>query len=897
MARKSSPIIQLYNLEWETEVTPVAREVFMIRGGGQWSDNGQQFGNGLFYHYRELQTLLWPQDDHHEWSDLILKTILGNRITAILGPKDCSKTRSLAKFGLTDYFCFPRETLTLLSSTDIRGLELRVWGDLKDLFNRAKEVWPEAPGHILDSSHGIFTDELTDDGDARDMRRGLICIPCLESNGQWKGMEKYTGLKQKRRRLLGDECFPEGSMILMEDLSRVDIKTIIPGDMVMSAIGPAKVTAVSKRKSKSLIKLVMKDGRQIVCTLNHPILTAEGWKNACEISQGQFIVGLNETMQAMRENDIKQSVLRCALFESMDDWNTGGSEIDLHSRTNKEGEYEGQTKDAYRQSDENRRVQIKSKPCIEKEGLGSGSTGREWNGSNKSRISIAIASEWRGLELWNKDRKMERQRISSGVQSGHCLSRFEIGSGSRWEHAQLLGKTCAGFQEDFLPSGSWVDSVEILQQIDLERYGGNETGVTVYNLEVEGHHTYCVNGLVVHNCQFMYPPYITTLANLNKGDFKGVFVGNPIGEGDPLDKISEPMEGWDSLDEITVTTTWKNRMNGVTINLVGTDSPAIKNPGKYTYLIGQEDLDYIEGYWGKDSAEWWNQAMGLRRPGVSLRRVVTRDMVRKFGAQEPVIWGHKPTTKGYAIDASYGGDRCIGGPFEFGQDINGFQVISFGRPAIIPIKIYPKSVSESQRVLPEDQIAEYVKADCERLGIPAANVFHDATGRGSLGTAFARLWRHDTNPIEFGGNPTDRPVTNDLLIYDEKTRAKRLKRCDEHYSKFVTELWFSVRYVIEGGQSRDLPNESVEELCAREWISVRGDKKEVEKKEDMKKRFGRSPDIGDWTAICVEGARRLGFIMSKMTSQQAAKQDDAWKDKLRKRSESLKKSYELTYSS
>jgi hypothetical protein len=288
--------------------------------------------------------------------------------------------------------------------------------------------------------------------------------------------------------------------------------------------------------------------------------------------------------------------------------------------------------------------------------------------------------------------------------------------------------------------------------------------------------------------------------------------------------------------------------------------------------------------------------MGVRRPGVSLRKVITRDMIARFGAQDEVVWSVKDTIKGYAIDASYGGDRCIGGSFELGSDINGHQVISFGKPKVIPIRLYPKTMPSEQRILPEDQIAEYVKADCESMGIPSANVFHDATGRGSLGSAFARLWRHDTNPVEFGGNATPRPVLSDLFIYDEKLRQKRLKRCDEHYSKFVSELWFSVRYVIEGQQCRNLPNESVDELCAREWKRVSRDRIEVESKEDMKPRFGRSPDIGDWCAICVEGARRLGLNITRMGWElKPQEKDERWKEELRERARKAKQSYALTY--
>jgi hypothetical protein len=332
------------------------------------------------------------------------------------------------------------------------------------------------------------------------------------------------------------------------------------------------------------------------------------------------------------------------------------------------------------------------------------------------------------------------------------------------------------------------------------------------------------------------------------------------------------------------------------VQLYGPDSPAIRFPGKHDYLLNQSDIDRIVEFWGKDSLEYWNQGVGVRKPGINARRVVTRDMAAKFGAQLDPLWKSPQRVKLYAIDASYGGDRCVGGMAEFGPDPGGTQLLAFGKPIIIPIRMYPKSTPEAERLSPEDQIAEFVKADCERLGIPAANVFHDATGRGSLGTALARIWSADTNPIDFGGAATSRPVCSDLLIYDEELRQKRLKRCDEHYSKFVTELWFSVRYVIEGRQCRSLPNEVLDELCAREWMRVRGFKVEVEPKEETKLRLGRSPDMADWAATATEGARRLGFQIARMDLQappKAKAADDKWKQKLRAQAATLRESYTL----
>src|SRR6185436_12222526 len=104
---KSNKTFQKYDLHWDQETSAIEIEIWLIQQGEDWI---KERGRTLFFHYRELQNLLWPNYDSHEWSDLMLKTILENRITTVIGPKDAGKTHGMAKYALTDYFCFPRET-------------------------------------------------------------------------------------------------------------------------------------------------------------------------------------------------------------------------------------------------------------------------------------------------------------------------------------------------------------------------------------------------------------------------------------------------------------------------------------------------------------------------------------------------------------------------------------------------------------------------------------------------------------------------------------------------------------------------------------------------------------------------------------------------------------------
>lgn len=593
--------LERYNAKWPLPVTDLEIEMRCIQAGGRWH-NGY-CGAGLFHHYRRFQELVWPELDHHRWSDLILQVILDHKVSCILGAASTGKTHCAARYALTDYFCFPNETTVIVSSTDLRGLELRVWGELKMLLAQAQERFPELPGIALESKHSITT-EPDDDDAPRDLRNGIICVPCMSSGGQWLGIGKVAGTKNKRVRMVGDEL------------------------------------------------------------------------------------------------------------------------------------------------------------------------------------------------------------------------------------------------------------------------------------------------------AFMREGFLQSVTNLDKNpDFKAVFLGNPIDPYDQLGIAAEPKEGgWDKLAEPQKTTMWSTKFyNGIALNLVGTDSPNFDYPDakhpRYRYLISAESMQNTEAFYGKDSLQYYSQCKGVMKTGIVGRRVIPIALAQQFNAFDEPIWGtdtNAKRTKVYAIDAAYGfigGDRCVGGWIEFGKDKDGRVILACHEPVIIPVSI--------RFGVPEDQIAKFVMDECERLGIPPHHVFFDATGRGSLGTSFARIWSPSVNPIEFGGSPTSRIVCEGMNIIDPKTRDKRAKLCHEHYSKFVSELWFSVRYLVESNQLRGLTMDVAREFALREWKLVRGDKIEVETKDETKKRMGRSPDLADWLATCCEGARRLGFKIARLSNETSGESRNDFLRELQRKSLDLRRRHEL----
>lgn len=594
--------IEKYGVRFSGAFTALKIEFWMIQKGAAWL---AERGRTLFEHYRNAQRLLWPDEDDHRWSDLILTEILKNDITVLMGPKDSGKTHGMTKYGLTDYFCFPHNTLFIVSSTTLQSLEGRVWGDIKAMWRQAKERHPWLPGHVLDSKHAICTDNLDDESViVRDMRKGVLCVPCKTSSGGQTNIAAYVGMKQQRKRYLADEF------------------------------------------------------------------------------------------------------------------------------------------------------------------------------------------------------------------------------------------------------------------------------------------------------QFMSQAMYDSLANANSGDFKMVAAGNPLGQGDPLDLISEPKGGWEAKTEPEKTETWENMrfLRSRTVNLVGTDSPNFdypeNQPVKYWYMTNRESIARTVAGYGKDSHQYYSQCKGVRRSGLNARRVITRELCIEHHAFDEVTWHGSALTKVFALDAAYGGvggDRCVGGHIEYGVCADGKE-----RIAIIPPQLVPVSVRKSESS--EDQIAEWVKKYCEEWGIPPENCYFDSTGRGSLGTAFARKWSAKVNPVEFGGRPSQRPVSMDFYIIDPKTKEKRLKRCDEHYRKFVTELWWTVRISIESDQVRNLTAEICREGCMREWKEVDGNKIEIETKDEMRERMGRSPDLFDWLATAVEGARRQGFKITKLAKESASSEKD-WLAEQAKEYGAFLKSRQLTVAS
>jgi hypothetical protein len=385
-------------------------------------------------------------------------------------------------------------------------------------------------------------------------------------------------------------------------------------------------------------------------------------------------------------------------------------------------------------------------------------------------------------------------------------------------------------------------------------------------------------------------------------------MGNPSDTLDSLGALCEPaahIGGWDSgIDQRPLTKTWPTRWpGGICIQFCGSDSPNKDFPPdkpKYSFLIGPRDLEEESQKWGVDDWHYTMFCEGRMPRGQGSRRVITRQMCQKFGAMNEALWQNSNRTSIAFLDAAYrgvGGDRCVFGSLRFGQEsvpLTSETLISNLIEQELPpekrktilelVKTEVIPINGDIAELPEDQIVKAVMAKCEEASIPPENFFFDAGMRTSLVSAFARLWSPKVNSIDFGGRPSDRIVSANIPV-----------ACKDYYFNFVSELWYNVRHVIEAGQFRGMTEDVMLEGCAREWLKVGANKIQVEPKEEMKKKCGRSPDLFDALVCGVWGALQKGFVIRSINNERAVTVSHAWKRELRNKANELRIKGQLNY--
>jgi len=304
--------------------------------------------------------------------------------------------------------------------------------------------------------------------------------------------------------LVTDECFPAGTLV-----DGRPIESIQAGDQVSAwskAAGMtiSRVVGTMQRPAPAYLVRITAGDRQIVCTYNHPILTRFGWRRAGELNTEEEIHVSNIDLQSMRKGvftakpgpgvqpaENRKSLLRTDLRAG----SSFASDVQDQPAVCQPADESEQSDEKFGEPAENERYAASY-------GASSEDARREWYGINATATGPGDGFGRMGAGLPDPDRDGAQKRITGShlLQGGRCQSGYQAGLRGRRTFSPGPGAPGAGPQEGCDTRLARVDRVEIFERGRDDEFERLCPDGLVYNLEVEGVHTYTANGIVVHNC-------------------------------------------------------------------------------------------------------------------------------------------------------------------------------------------------------------------------------------------------------------------------------------------------------------------------------------------------------------------------------------------------------------
>lgn len=387
-----------------------------------------------------------------------------------------------------------------------------------------------------------------------------------------------------------DECFPAGTLI-----DGTPIELIRPGDLIQcfdhntQQIVQRPVLHIFKNRIGGLVKIHLSSGHSLVCTPSHPVFTYEhGYMPAANIQPGAVVafnskcrtplrkmrrdrVEARELQQKHREEDQMRKVQECGAGESprrgvlkMQElwercsvpWEAPKLQLArcrkawsrvllriLHSGVHLLG--------SLRQGKESCRVQPDARTHKDEAGEsyvdarseredGCKEIGADFSQQGRERsTNQAATGPAQGDRLadgaCHRDgpRKGQVRELAELLQGGPSGSDCEACHRSGRADPQAQEVEVSGPPEGGGLVGIRVDRVEVLEQGSGYGVGESGYGDYVYNLEVEEHHNYFANDILVHNChRTLAASYLKVLNRFHGGGAKILGVTATADRGD-----------------------------------------------------------------------------------------------------------------------------------------------------------------------------------------------------------------------------------------------------------------------------------------------------------------------------------------------------------------------------
>ncbi len=418
-----------------------------------------------------------------------------------------------------------------------------------------------------------------------------------------------------------------------------------------------------------------------------------------------------------------------------------------------------------------------------------------------------------------------------------------------WPVIQELYHGCPGFPGNLVDSKTTLQAVKGDDKHGIFAIAVREGSTSKAVADIQGLHNERIL-LIIDEATDTPEAVFEAVANLSKGciDFQILCIGNPVSYLDAHGKMCTPVGGWSSVTvddedwETLGVPKWGIRP-GICLHFDGIKSPNIKaGVNKFPFLITKEDVDNArKAEQGEESLGFWKYTRGFWAPEGTCKRIFSEPLVLKHdGMGDHVFLSHKIKIGG--LDPGFGGDSCILRFADYGDIEGGKMGIQLGRSVDIKVNVKSKEPIHYQ-------IKKRVIDECRAEGCLPQHFGMDVTTEaGGLADIIATEWSSKLHRVEFGGAPSDKPVS------DQDFRTAK-----EVYDRKVTELYYICRQFLMSGQLKGLKDKEITQFCSREYTDEKR-KIKLDTKGECKKKIGRSPDDADAVVVVVEVARRLGAI-------------------------------------
>lgn len=362
----------------------------------------------------------------------------------------------------------------------------------------------------------------------------------------------------------------------------------------------------------------------------------------------------------------------------------------------------------------------------------------------------------------------------------------------------------------------------------------------------------------------------TALGNLSANEkFEVHAAGNAGSRTDAHGTFMSPVDGWGRVNRTTHT--WKIKAGGKIGIGVHFDCTSETSPNMKRAAAGQEQLKYLrkaeEVLIWKDSygennptflrqfVGFWPDSEGESNFIITEQELVVHSAYDSLG--HGFAWQSAPTLFA-GIDPSYtaGGDRFIFFPLAWGLSTTGTWTLYFMEPINVKVKPIKGETKDYAAIRQCKEIAN-------DLLITTLNIGLDSSAANPILSIAHREWSPYITGVQFGGAPSDKPLSN----FD-----KRLGK--DLFANRTSELNYVLHEFLINGQVRGVTADHAKEMTNRQYELVAGGKIKVESKKDMKARLGYSCDLLDGGNIGLDVLReRLKILAGQSGGASGPRQD------------------------